>query len=131
MKRIAAVAWAAPCSLLGLLFAALVLAAGGSLRRPGRGVVEAALRDTLANCGARARRLPFRAITFGHVILGVTHEELQAMRAHELVHVVQYERWGPLFLLAYPLASAWQWLRGRRAYWDNPFEVQARKRSGC
>ncbi len=35
--------------------------------------------------------------------------------------------WGPLFLPAYLLAGAWQGLRGRRPYWDNPFEVEARR----
>ena len=39
--------------------------------------------------------------------------------------MAQYERWGPLFLLAYPAASAWAWLRGRRPYRDNAFERPA------
>jgi len=33
-------------------------------------------------------------------------------------------------LPAYLLAGAWQWVRGRDVYWDNPFEVEAR-RIGC
>jgi hypothetical protein len=40
--------------------------------------------------------------------------------------VRQYERWGAFFLLAYPAASLWQLLRGRRAHRDNPFEIEAR-----
>lgn len=60
-------------------------------------------------------------------MLGCSSEELQRLRAHEQAHVAQYERWGPLFLVAYPLAGLAAWLRGRDAYHDNPFEVQARR----
>ena len=37
----------------------------------------------------------------------------------------QCERWGPLFLPAYLLASLAVYLRGGRAYRDNPFEREA------
>ncbi len=66
------------------------------------------------------------AITLGHVILGRDESTLQVLRAHEQVHVRQYERWGPLFVPAYLANSAWQWLRGRHPYLDNRFERQAR-----
>lgn len=72
-------------------------------------------------------RMPFSAITFGHVVLGVSAHELVRLRAHEHTHVRQCERWGPLFLPAYLLAGAWQWIRGHQAYLDNPFEVEARR----
>lgn len=113
--------WASPCSLLGLLLALLPLLAGGRVRRR-----EGALEFV---CGGRGTgllsRLPFAAITFGHVIIGVSAASLDRFGAHERVHVAQYERWGPLFLLLYPLSSLSQWLRGRHPYWDNAFEVQA------
>ena len=80
---------------------------------------------------APRRRWPFAAITLGHVIVGTHAGELDRLRAHEQVHVRQCERWGPLFLPAYALAGVWQWLRGRDAYWDNPFEVEARRVGGC
>jgi hypothetical protein len=32
---------------------------------------------------------------------------------------------GPFFIPAYVLAGAWQWLLGRHAYHDNPFEKAA------
>ena len=79
--------------------------------------------------GARwPRRLgwSYRAITFGHVILDVETLEEATLR-HELVHVGQYERWGPLLLLAYPLAALSVWARGGHAYRDNPFERAARR----
>lgn len=123
-RRPAGYLWAAPCSLLGLLLAAPLLLAGGSARRQ-QGALEVAVP------GWRwLRRLPFAAITVGHVIIGQDHALLAALRAHEQVHVRQFQRWGVLLLLAYPAASLWQWLRGRRPYWDNPFEVQARRISG-
>jgi hypothetical protein len=60
------------------------------------------------------------------VILGTHPDELARLRVHEQAHVRQYEAWGPLFLLAYPASSLWQWLLGRRPYADNHFEVAAR-----
>ncbi|HSV45858.1 MAG TPA: signal peptide prediction [Ramlibacter sp.] len=117
--------WAAPCTLVGLALGVGVVGLGGSVRRCGQ-VLEFALHESLAQCGGRVRRLPYRAITFGHVVVAVTHQELRGLRAHELVHVRQYERWGLLFFFAYVASSAWQLLRGRRPYWDNHFEIQAR-----
>ncbi len=65
------------------------------------------------------------AMTLGHVVLGRDRRSLDGSRAHERVHVRQCERWGPLFIPAYFLASAAAWCRGRRAYEDNPFEREA------
>ena len=118
--------WAAPCSVLGLLIGAWPLALGGRIARRD-GAIEITYRERLAACGRIARALPFRGIVFGHVILAVTGEELARIRAHERVHVEQYERWGPLFFLAYGASGLWQLLHGRRPYRDNAFEVQARR----
>ena len=120
--------WAMPNSLIGLALALIPLLAGGRARLSA-GALEVTYRDGEAGCGRSVRRLPFRAIVFGHVILAVTREELATISAHERVHVRQYERWGPLFLPAYLLSGAWQWLHGRDAYFDNYFEVQAREQS--
>jgi len=122
MKRL----WAAPCSAIGLVLGTVPLALGGSATWAD-GVLEITYRDRSTGCGRFARRLPFRGIVFGHVILAVTREELHFIRAHERVHVDQYERWGPLFFLAYGASSLWQLMQGRKAYWDNAFEVQARR----
>lgn len=65
------------------------------------------------------------AITIGHVVLAQTDAALEVTREHERVHVRQYERWGPLFVLAYFLAGAFQWARGNDPYRDNPFEIEA------
>ncbi|WP_066253148.1 hypothetical protein [Hydrogenophaga flava] len=113
--------WASPNTLIGLALGLLLLPFGARLRIVD-GVIEIAARRAPPR-----RRWPFTAITFGHVVIGTHAQELQRLRAHERVHVRQCERWGPLFLPAYLLAGAWQWVCGRDAYWDNPFEVEARK----
>jgi hypothetical protein len=121
LRRIVLLLWVAPCSLVGLALATLVRLMGGQWRM-GHGTLQAALPDG----SWMARRSPFHAITLGHVIVAVDEAALVGSLAHELVHVRQYERWGVVFFLAYPLASLWLWMAGRRPYWDNPFEVQAR-----
>ncbi len=64
-------------------------------------------------------------MTLGHTVLGRTAAALDMARPHELIHVRQYERWGPLFVPAYLLCSLVIWLRGKDAYRDNPFEREA------
>ena len=116
--------WASPYTMLGLLLGMLALALGGSWR------VE---RGTLEFFGGRAGRLlgrlpqpfAFSAMTLGHVVLATGRRELAQLRAHEHVHVRQYERWGPLFLPAYLGSSLLQLLRGRNPYRENHFERQA------
>ena len=125
-RRAGCLLWAAPNSLLGLLLGLVWWLAGASAQRVD-GVLELVLPDTSASARARRWRLPFAAITLGHVVLAVDAREMVQWRAHERVHVAQYERWGPLFLPAYLASSPWQWLQGRRAYWDNRFEVEARR----
>ena len=71
----------------------------------------------------------YRAITFGHVVLCVDDIDDETLR-HEMVHVRQYERWGPLFVPAYLIASLVARSRGRHAYRDNRFEVAARVTEG-
>ena len=115
---------AAPATLVGLALAGIACACGATVRIR-RGVVEVA--------GGRLARLPgfFRplhiiAITFGHVVLGVTHTVLERERAHEHAHVRQYERWGPFFLPLYVASSGLALMGGGKPYLDNAFERQAR-----
>lgn len=118
------VVWASPYSLLGLVIGGLGLALGGRGRFRD-GALEF-YEGTTAWC---VRHLPTgkltAGITLGHVILGQTGPGLERVGEHERVHVRQFERWGPAMGPAYLLASAWMWCRGRDAYRDNPFEVQA------
>jgi hypothetical protein len=111
--------WASPVTSIGIL-----LSLGFKRRFISHGVLVAE--------GARwPRRLGwhYRAITLGHCVLCVDELDADLMR-HELVHVAQFERWGPLMLLAYPLASLRAASGGRHHYQDNHFEVQARALSG-
>jgi hypothetical protein len=65
------------------------------------------------------------ALTLGHVVIGRDAAALDDTRAHERVHVRQYERWGPLFVPVYFVASGWVAWRGGHPYLDNPFEREA------
>ena len=70
------------------------------------------------------------AMTLGHTVLGQTDAALDLCRNHELVHVRQFERWGPLMGPAYLGCSLTLWLLGRRPYHDNPFEKEAYRQIG-
>jgi len=125
LRRSLRYAWAAPVSIVGLVLAAIAVALGARARVT-LGVVEVA-GGRLATLAARTPRLgQFEALTLGHVVLGHGHDVLERHRAHEHVHVRQFERWGVLLVPAYLACGAFQRFRGRRAYWDNPFEREAR-----
>jgi hypothetical protein len=112
-------AWNLPNTLLGL---AGGLGGRGRVRRGG-GVVEIAGGWLIG----LLRRLGWaEAITLGDVILYAHARLIPTLHGHEMVHVRQGRRWGPLFLPAYVLESAYQWARTGRGYWDNRFEVDAR-----
>jgi hypothetical protein len=118
--------WAGPTTLIGLLVALALI-------RRGRfacvdGVVEAhspLLERALASFTLLARGAD--TMTLGHVVLGRNARALEATRAHERVHVRQYETWGPFFLPAYFLAGACALATGRHPYFDNRFELEARQ----
>jgi hypothetical protein len=116
--------WAAPYSLIGLTIGAVGLCTGGHGRIRGR-VVE-------FYGGAVSwfvRHLPLGeftlALTLGHTILGQTDAALDISRKHEMVHVRQFERWGPFMGPAYLVCALVLYLIGRRPYQDNPFEREA------
>ena len=119
--------WALPTTAVGLL--ALVLGAIA-----GRGVRCAVVDGVLEVHGGLVTwflthctllRGGASAMTLGHVVLGRDELLLDLTRQHERVHVRQCERWGPLFLPAYGLASLAALLRGGRPYEDNVFEREA------
>lgn len=121
---VAGYGWASPNTLIGLALGLLVSLFGARVRIV-RGVLEFSGGALGAAIARPAVRIPFRAITFGHVILGADTATLDAARDHEHVHVRQYETWGPLFIPAYVASSLWQLACGRRCYRDNWFERQA------
>ncbi|MHB1214938.1 MAG: hypothetical protein ACYCY9_08140 [Thiobacillus sp.] len=118
--------WPLPVTLFGMLVALIARGSGGTLQRVD-GVLEAGggwpawlLMRGFPFSGAVA------AITLGHVVVGVSRSALAATRAHERVHVRQFERWGVMMLVLYPLAGLVAWVRGGHPYRDNVFEREAR-----
>jgi hypothetical protein len=111
--------WVSPYTITGI---AIGLLLGGRFQRID-GVVE--IYGPRIGKSLLSMPVPAMAMTFGHVVFGVTQDALDVTRQHEAVHVRQYERWGPLFVPAYLVASAYLYLRGRDAYRENPFEVEA------
>ena len=93
-------AWALPATFAGLLLSLIAIAFGARVR-----IVEGAVEVAGGRIDRCISLLPrycrFRAITFGHVIIGVDHETLNHLRLHEHVHVRQYERWGVFFFPLY------------------------------
>ena len=103
--------WAGPTSLVGLV--------GGltTRSRPVRWRGVLLFEDASAGLARFLRWRGFAAITLGHVI--VANRPLSdRLLAHELEHVAQHERWGPLYYPAYLLGSV-------LGYRRNPFEWAA------
>ncbi len=123
MSRVILYLWAGPTSLAGIVAGILTLATGGHARRQA-GVLE--LWGGFARWFLERTPVRAQAITLGHVILGRDPDCLDRCRDHEMVHVRQVERWGPLFIPAYLLASLWAHLAGGHYYRDNWFEVDVR-----
>jgi hypothetical protein len=122
---LAKIFWASTWSVWGLAVGCLGLLTGGGVQRSGR---------ILEFWGGRflplfLRTFPFIAgspvATFGHVVVGRTQRHLEACRPHQLVHVRQYECWGPLFVPTYLTWWFVLWCCGKRPYYDNPFEREA------
>jgi len=118
------VLWASPWSVWALTIGVVGLLTGGSIQWSG---------EVLEFWGGFIplflKYFPFIAgspvATFGHVVLGRSKRHLEACRPHQLVHVKQYERWGPLFVPAYITFWIVMWFRGKHPYYDNPFEREA------
>jgi len=129
-RRAVAYAWALPTTAVGLPFLPLALLSRSGGARVVDGVLElhgGAVSFFLRRC--TLLRGGASAMTLGHVVLGRDPHLLQVTRNHERVHVRQCERWGPLFIPAYLLASFLVLLRGGRPYEDNPFEREAYRKA--
>lgn len=127
LVRTVAYTWASPTTLVGLTAGVLTLATRGRVQRR-RGALE--FHGGFARWLLSSRVVGASAMTLGHVILGRDERCLDGCRDHEQVHVRQAERWGPMFLPAYGLASLWARLRGGHYYLDNWFEMDARRACG-
>jgi hypothetical protein len=128
LERGARTAWRA---LPGDLMALLVLRSCG-VRSPGReirvvGTSARVVEDPALGRYLDSQRMPVYAQTLGRFVLA--REPLpDATIGHELEHVRQWERLGPLFLPAYFASSGLALLHGRHPYMANRFEQAARKR---
>lgn len=118
--------WAAPASLVGLFFVMLGVASGGRIQIV-QGVLEVhgGIVTTFLRRGMPWMASGAAAMTLGHVVLGCDRHCLERTRAHEHVHVRQYERFGPLFIPLYLWYSWRAYRQGLDPYLDNPFEVEA------
>ena len=122
--KVLGVLWALPYTLIGLTIGLIGLCSGG------RAQIR---RSVIEFYGGFVTwfvtHLPLgdltMAFTLGHTVLGRSATALDVARDHELVHVRQFERWGPFMGPAYLLSSLVLWLMGKRPYRDNPFERQA------
>ena len=69
------------------------------------------------------------ALTIGHVVIARDALCMERTRAHEHIHVRQFERWGPFFIPLYACATLIALVQGKNAYHGNCFEIEARNRS--
>ena len=111
--------WTWPNDALGRLAAAMVPAAA-------RREVDGATFVEDHRFGRLFRLFPNRpsAMTFGSTVVASRRLD-DALVAHELAHVRQYRRFGPLYLGLYVLGSAWGAVRHGQSYLGNPFEIEA------
>jgi hypothetical protein len=124
LLTVLAMLWASPYSLLGLAIGGVGLSSGGHARVRGRVIEFHGSAVTWLLRHLRDGQF-ILALTLGHTILGQTDASLDVARDHEMIHVRQFECWGPLMGPAYVLCALILWLRGRRPYRDNPFEREA------
>jgi hypothetical protein len=123
--------WASPTTAVGLLVLVIASMRGRVRAQVIDGVLELhgePIAFLLTDCTLLAGGAS--AMTLGHVVLGQDATLLVLTREHERVHVRQCERWGPLFIPAYLGCSLLLWLRGREAYFNNPFEREAYEKAG-
>ena len=129
LLTILGIIWASPYSLIGLVIGAVGLCTGGQARIRGRAIEFYGGAVTWLVRHLHEGQFVL-ALTLGHTILGQTDASLDIARKHEMVHVRQFERWGPFMGPAYLLCALALWLTGRRPYRDNPFEREAYGESG-
>jgi hypothetical protein len=131
IARIARIAWRA---LPGDLMALLVMRCCG-IGGPGREVRDGAVSALMVEDPRTARYLDHQAMPVYAQTLGryVFARERLSNRtiAHEMEHVRQWRRLGPLFLPAYLAASGIGLLHGRHPHDANRFEEAARRQESA
>jgi hypothetical protein len=125
VRRAAALLWAGPNSVIGLLLVPLGFLPGGSIRVRD-GVLECVVGVLPQVVRALGHRTGIQVVTLGHVVLAGSSVLMSSSREHERIHVLQYERYGPFFLPLYLASSVVALARGRHPYNHNRFEREAR-----
>lgn len=110
--------WSLPTTLLGFVWCLFC--------RP----VAARWRDGVVEM--QVKWLPMNAAgeTFGRLVMysvPLDGDIYVRIREHEMFHVKQNEHWGPFFLFAYGIACLVAMAQGENFYFDNYFEVEARR----
>lgn len=132
LLRLGILLWVAPLTVVGLLLALPVRIQRGHwrlVRRRRSTLLPPALLVHGPIADWVLRRHPagaMNAMALGHIVIASRGGLTPRVLTHELEHVRQAERWGPLFPFAYLGSSGWQLLNGRNAYWHNHFEIAAR-----
>ncbi|MEO8636773.1 MAG: hypothetical protein ABI587_15970 [Gemmatimonadales bacterium] len=124
MNRVLRILWPLPVTLLGAAGAGVARLFGARVALHD-GVLEASGGPLGMVLHRMYPPMSVSAITLGHVVLAQDEACLTRTRAHERVHVRQYERWGFLFPLVYVAASGVALLQGREGYRGNWFEREA------
>lgn len=130
-RQIARYLWVAPISVWFLPLALLAKWTGGGY------ALHTGVLEIWGGWVGRwlDRGIPFlgavNAVTVGHIVAGVSPQHLRNSRVHERVHVEQFERWGCLFPCVYFIAGVRAQRRGGSFYWDNPYEIEARRRAAA
>ncbi len=130
-RQIARYLWVAPISVWFLPLALLAKWTGGGY------ALHTGVLEIWGGWVGRwlDRGIPFlgavNAVTVGHIVAGVSPQHLRSSRVHERVHVEQFERWGCLFPCVYFIAGVRAQRRGGSFYWDNPYEIEARRRAAA
>jgi len=125
LLRLAGYVWAFPVTAAGLCLTLLTALSGGRVQARD-GTVEAF--GGLARWLLRGNRFwkGGAAMAVGHVILARDLACLERSRAHERMHVRQFERWGVLLPVVYLSVIWWLKWRGYDPYFDHPFEQEAK-----
>jgi hypothetical protein len=119
---------AAPGDLMGW-----IVMRGCGIRGPGRAVQSGEVSVLLVEHPKVGRyfamaTMPIQAQTLGRYVLSRGPIPAHTLE-HEIEHVRQWTRFGPLYLPLYFGSSAVELLHRRRPYWDNRFESAARRRA--
>jgi hypothetical protein len=120
--------WASPLTLVGVVLALPILLGRGKIHVVRTSTPALMVSGPVADY--MLDRHPFGAMcamAIGHVVIAEARGLTPQVLTHELEHVKQAACWGVLFPVVYLGASAWAALHGQDAYWNNVFEVAARR----